>query len=51
MALDIRNLSPTQLVRLLNSTPLGTVINAGVRLCVTAKGARDVREGCPFGGW
>jgi len=28
MALDIRNLSPTQLVRLLNSTPLGTVINA-----------------------
>jgi len=28
MAIDIRNLSPTQLVRLLNSTPLGTVINA-----------------------
>ena len=28
MAIDIRNLSPTELVRLLNSTPLGTVINA-----------------------
>ena len=27
MAIDVRNLSPTQLVRLLNSTPLGTVIN------------------------
>jgi hypothetical protein len=28
MPIDIRNLSPTELVRLLNSTPLGTVINA-----------------------
>jgi hypothetical protein len=28
MALDVRTLSPTELVRLLNSTPLGTVISA-----------------------
>jgi hypothetical protein len=28
MAIDIRNLKPSELIRLLNSTPLGTVVNA-----------------------
>ncbi len=28
MAMDLRALSPTELVRLLNSTPAGTVVNA-----------------------
>lgn len=28
MVLDLRSLTPTQLIRLLNSTPLGEVVNA-----------------------